>query len=56
MKLGRRIPLMILGAIFNVGAILQVAASGQLGLIYAGRALTGNSHYSRRSLWTLLTM
>jgi MFS family permease len=40
-RLGRRIPLMILGLIFDLGAILQVAASGSLGMIYGGRALTG---------------
>jgi MFS family permease len=40
-KFGRRIVLMLCGALFCVGAVLQVAASGQLGLIYAGRVLTG---------------
>ncbi|KAJ4371147.1 hypothetical protein N0V83_004363 [Neocucurbitaria cava] len=40
-KLGRRIPLMLCGALFNVGAILQVSSAGHVGMIYAGRALTG---------------
>ncbi|KAH8883732.1 MFS quinate transporter QutD [Thozetella sp. PMI_491] len=40
-KLGRRIPLILCGALFNVGAILQVASPGNLGMIYGGRALTG---------------
>src|SRR5688572_4344590 len=40
-RFGRRWPLIICGFIFNVGAIMQVASSGTLGLIYAGRALTG---------------
>jgi hypothetical protein len=33
--------LVICGAIFNLGAIIQTAATGQLAMIYAGRALTG---------------
>ena len=40
-KLGRRIPLMICGSVFNVGVTLQMASSGHIGMIYAGRALTG---------------
>ncbi|PBP15963.1 MFS quinate transporter QutD [Diplocarpon rosae] len=40
-KLGRRIPLMICGAVFNVGVIMQLASDGEIGLIYAGRAFTG---------------
>lgn len=40
-KWGRRIPLMVCGLLFNVGAIIQVASPGNVGMIYAGRALTG---------------
>ncbi|CZT05143.1 probable monosaccharide transporter [Rhynchosporium graminicola] len=40
-KLGRRIPLMICGSVFNVGVIMQMASNGTIGLIYAGRAFTG---------------
>ncbi|KAL2211561.1 MFS quinate transporter QutD [Sarocladium strictum] len=40
-KVGRRWPLIVCGLIFNIGAVLQVASNGLLGLIYAGRALTG---------------
>ncbi|EKD18019.1 uncharacterized protein L3040_004558 [Drepanopeziza brunnea f. sp. 'multigermtubi'] len=39
--LGRRVPLLICGAVFNSGVIMQMASSGEIGLIYAGRALTG---------------
>ncbi|GAM37220.1 hypothetical protein TCE0_022f06954 [Talaromyces pinophilus] len=40
-KLGRRSILMICGALFNVGVILEIASPGILGLIYAGRVVTG---------------
>lgn len=40
-KLGRKIPLILCGLLFNIGAILQLVSSGKLGLIYAGRAFTG---------------
>ncbi|KAH7329729.1 MFS quinate transporter QutD [Stachybotrys elegans] len=40
-RFGRRWPLIVCGFIFNIGAILQVASDGIVGLIYAGRALTG---------------
>jgi MFS family permease len=40
-KLGRRITLLTCGAVFDIGTILQLASSGKLGLIYAGRAFTG---------------
>lgn len=40
-KLGRRWVLLGCGALFDVGAILQLVAAGKVGLIYAGRALTG---------------
>jgi MFS family permease len=40
-RLGRRWPLIVCGVIFNIGAALQVASHGIIGLIYAGRALTG---------------
>lgn len=43
-RLGRRIPLMICGVIFDIGAVIQVASTGNLGMIYAGRALTGKWH------------
>lgn len=42
-KFGRRWPLIVCGFIFNLGAIMQVASSGKVGLIYAGRAFTGRS-------------
>ncbi|KAK0391833.1 hypothetical protein NLU13_1332 [Sarocladium strictum] len=40
-RFGRRWPLIICGFVFNIGAVMQVASRGILGLIYAGRALTG---------------
>ncbi len=40
-KFGRRMPLLVCGALFDIGAILQLASPGSLGLIYAGRVLTG---------------
>ena len=40
-RLGMKWTLVICGAIFNLGAIIQTAATGQLAMIYAGRALTG---------------
>ncbi|KAI1378559.1 general substrate transporter [Hypoxylon crocopeplum] len=40
-KFGRKFPLAACGLIFNVGAIVQVASTGSIGMIYAGRALTG---------------
>lgn len=40
-KFGRRIPLLSCGILFNLGVVLQLASSGNLGLIYGGRALTG---------------
>lgn len=43
-KFGRRIPLAVCGALFDVGVVLQLASSGNVGLIYGGRALTGISH------------
>ncbi|KAJ5966269.1 hypothetical protein N7481_012983 [Penicillium waksmanii] len=40
-KFGRRIPLVSCGILFNLGVVLQLASSGNVGLIYGGRALTG---------------
>ncbi|KAK2761408.1 MFS quinate transporter [Colletotrichum kahawae] len=40
-RLGRRWVLIGCGALFDLGAILQLVASGNLALIYAGRVLTG---------------
>ena len=40
-KFGRRIPLTVCGTLFDVGAVLQLASSGKVGLIYGGRVLTG---------------
>lgn len=40
-KLGRRLTLIICGIVFDIGVILQLASPGILGLIYAGRVLTG---------------
>jgi hypothetical protein len=48
-RLGLKKTLMLCGAVFNVGVILQMAATGQLGLIYAGRALTGRLSRNRAS-------
>ncbi|KAJ3958394.1 hypothetical protein N0V92_005036 [Colletotrichum tropicale] len=42
-RLGRRWVLIGCGALFDLGAILQLVASGNLALIYAGRVLTGSS-------------
>lgn len=50
-RFGRRWPLVTCGFIFNIGAVLQVASNGTIGLIYAGRALTGM--YSSRGPGTL---
>ena len=49
-KWGRRIPLMVCGLLFNVGAIIQVASPGNVGMIYAGRALTGKFNSPSYSL------
>jgi MFS family permease len=40
-RFGRKFVLMACGAIFNVGAIVQLSSHGTLGTLYAGRALTG---------------
>lgn len=40
-KLGRRPALMISGAVFDVGAVLQTAAKGHVGILYAGRVISG---------------
>lgn len=40
-KFGRKLLLLVCGALFDVGAILQLASSGSVGLIYGGRVLTG---------------
>ncbi|KAI1761061.1 general substrate transporter [Hypoxylon sp. FL1150] len=40
-RFGRKFPLLACGLIYNVGAIVQVASAGSIGMIYAGRALTG---------------
>jgi MFS family permease len=50
-RVGRRWPLIACGALFNVGAIMQVASEGLLGLIYAGRALTGKAWIPLRQLY-----
>lgn len=39
--LGMRLTLMLCGVIFDIGTACQVAATGSLSLIYAGRVLTG---------------
>jgi MFS family permease len=46
-RVGRRWPLIVCGAIFNIGAVLQLVSAGKVGLIYGGRALTGKprSHF-----------
>jgi MFS family permease len=38
---GRRRPLQLAALVFNVGAILMTATTHNLGMIYAGRAITG---------------
>lgn len=40
-KFGRKITLIACGVLFNIGAIVQLASSGHVGMIYAGRVLTG---------------
>lgn len=40
-KFGRKFLLVACGILFDVGAILQLASSGSVGLIYGGRMLTG---------------
>lgn len=45
-RLGRKIPLMFCGALWDVGVILQVASNGKVGLLYGGRVLTGESFCS----------
>jgi MFS family permease len=40
-KLGRRITLMITGAIFSAGSLCQVLASGSTPAMFAGRAIGG---------------
>ncbi|KIK54764.1 hypothetical protein GYMLUDRAFT_176782 [Collybiopsis luxurians FD-317 M1] len=40
---GRKVCLIVAGVIFEISAILQVAATHQLGMIYAGRAIGGFS-------------
>lgn len=40
-KLGRRLTLLLCGLLFNLGAIAQLASTGHIGAIYAGRVLTG---------------
>ncbi|KAJ9427781.1 hypothetical protein FOXG_04622 [Fusarium oxysporum f. sp. lycopersici 4287] len=40
-RLGRKYTLVACGIIFDVGVVLQLVSSGHIGLIYAGRAITG---------------
>ncbi|KAK9480889.1 general substrate transporter [Lipomyces japonicus] len=40
-KFGRRWGMALASLIFNIGAILQVVTTGHLGLLYAGRAISG---------------
>ena len=40
-RLGMKWTLVVCGAVFNLGAVVQTAATGQLSMIYAGRVLTG---------------
>lgn len=54
-RLGMKWTLVICGAVFNIGAILQIATDGQLGLIYAGRVLTGRNSASLFRSHNLLT-
>lgn len=53
-KLGMRLTLMLCGVLFDIGTACQVAATGGLGLIYAGRVLTGKSaHFIAGSILTM---
>ncbi|KAI1140085.1 general substrate transporter [Hypoxylon sp. FL0543] len=40
-KFGLKFPLLACGLIYNIGAIVQITSTGSVGMIYAGRALTG---------------
>ncbi|KAI2463022.1 general substrate transporter [Annulohypoxylon bovei var. microspora] len=40
-KFGRKFPLITCGLVYNIGTIVQVASTGSIGMVYAGRALTG---------------
>ena len=40
-KIGRKWSLVIAGVIFELGAIIQVASQGRIGMLYGGRVLTG---------------
>lgn len=40
-RFGRRVDLMVAGLVFLIGAALQTGCTGQIGMMYAGRALTG---------------
>ncbi|KAH7142029.1 hypothetical protein EDB81DRAFT_760862 [Dactylonectria macrodidyma] len=45
-KLGRRLVLMMCGAVFDLGAILQLVSGGSLAYIDAGRVLTDYSRHA----------
>lgn len=38
---GRKVTLMLSGAVLDVGVVLQLAANGSVGMFYAGRIITG---------------
>ncbi|KAI0836625.1 general substrate transporter [Hypoxylon sp. FL0890] len=40
-KFGLKFPLLACGVLYNAGAVVQIASKGSIGMIYAGRALTG---------------
>lgn len=52
-KIGMKWTLVICGLVFNIGAIIQTASSGQVGMIYAGRALTGKVYNSMLNRFSL---
>ncbi|CAG9990367.1 unnamed protein product [Clonostachys byssicola] len=40
-RFGRKITLIVCGVVFDIGVVFQLASSGRVGFIYAGRAITG---------------
>ncbi|KAA8915760.1 hypothetical protein TRICI_002088 [Trichomonascus ciferrii] len=40
-KFGRRLSLVLCGLVFDIGAIMQTASVGQLGVLYSGRVISG---------------
>lgn len=40
-RLGRRVGLMLAGFVMAVGSVMQTVSAGMLGLLYAGRVVSG---------------